>query len=637
MKRRKHHFLRLRNVFAFTTISSLLLAALLLPSGPVRTASSQGNSAQGRIIKGQPIEDLLSSGGNAGRSGPVLDEYEGPGNNNPQPGFHDNGRGGNTFVNDPCIDPPPPNTRRTVQSETEIATFDKYMVAGYNDSFGFYDNTQGLSGFAYSIDGGNKWIDGGGLPPVIPSPTLFNVPGPDRYFGDPVVVVDKTARTFTTDSNGNPLPQPITQPAGTFYFASLYSEPGNPFPGSVGTISVNRGKFLVAPPSTPETASNTRCQNHPELQGVADTNNLPKERVKWDPPSVAVPLTGPTKFDLLDKEWLYVDQATGVLYLVYVRFSGNGSGATPVELVRSFDGGRTWTPPSVVIPNSPIAFYTGSFVLTVPKAGGTRVLVFVWAREFDPITGAIVDRRIEYAISEDDGNTFGPLITIAHVPRQSTAPGWNRPRTEILNAPFAASRANDVYVTYYSGKPPGNPPQTGATSGPRPSDIFLNASHDGGLTFGPQVKVNDDVGDNSHLFPSVQVSKQGWVYVGWLDRRNDIPANELTDAWAAVSRDGGLTFGHSKLQTDVATSWRTRADSQPNFGDYNSSELINDNQFVMIWADGRFPGGTFIPATCTPTPPPGQTCPPRLASTPDTIFTITTGLGVGNDPNPNNP
>jgi hypothetical protein len=277
-------------------------------------------------------------------------------------------------------------------------------------------------------------------------------------------------------------------------------------------------------------------------------------------------------------------------------------------------------------------------------AGGTRVLVFFWARQFSLITGAVIDRRIEYAISNNDGATFGPEMLIAQVFQQSTAPGWNRPRTEILNAPFAFARGNDVYVTYYSGKPPGNPPQTGANSGPRPSDIFLNASHDGGLTFGPQVKVNDDIGQNSHLFPSVQVSKQGWVYVGWLDRRNDFSGvgpppfgNELTDAWAAVSRDGGLTFGHSKLQTDVATSWRTRADSQPNFGDYNSSELINDNQFVMIWADGRFPGGTFIPATCTPAPPPGQQCPARLAATPDVIFTIANGLGNGNDPNPNNP
>ena len=47
---------------------------------------------------------------------------------------------------------------------------------------------------------------------------------------DPVVVVDKSARTFTRDSFGNLLPTPISQPAGTFYYASLYSPPGNPAP-----------------------------------------------------------------------------------------------------------------------------------------------------------------------------------------------------------------------------------------------------------------------------------------------------------------------------------------------------------------------------------------------------------------------
>lgn len=548
------------------------------------------------------------------------------GNNNPQPGFHDNGRGGNTFVNDPCIDPPPPNRQRTVQSETTVASFGKYLVAGFNDSFGFYDNTQGLSGFSYSINGGNGWIDGGGLPPVIKSPTFFDTVGPDRYFGDPVIVVDKSARTFTKDSNGTPLAQPISQPAGTYYYASLYSPPGNPMPGSAGTVAVNRGHFQIAPPTTPESAANTRCYNHPELQGVPDNKNLPKERIVWEPPVVAVPLQGPTQADFIDKEQLWVDQGTGILYLIYVRFANDLIGSTPVELVRSLDGGRTWTPPTTVVPNEADAFNTGTYVLTVPRAGGARVLAFWWRRQFDLISGAVTNREIQYAISNDGGNTFGPQLTIAEVFRESTAPGYNRNRSEILNAVFAATRAQDVYVTYYSGKAPGNPPANGVPSGPRPSDIFLNASHDGGTTFGQQVKVNDDNGQNVHLFPGVQVSKQGWVYVGWLDRRND-PNDELTDAWAAVSKNAGLTFSKNRLQTDVATSWRVRADAQPNFGDYNTTELLNDNQFLMIFADGRFPGGTFIPATCTPAPPPGQTCPPRLSATPDSIFTIATGLG----------
>ena len=121
--------------------------------------------------------------------------------------------------------------------------------------------------------------------------------------------------------------------------------------------------------------------------------------------------------------------------------------------------------------------------------------------------------------------------------------------------------------------------------------------------------MNDDAGTTSHIFPTVQVNKNKFVFVSWNDRRND-PANELTDTWANVSHDGGLTFGRDKLQTDVATSWRVRADARPNFGDYNSSELLNDNQFVIIWADGRFIAQ-------------GQT------ATPDTIFTIANGLGVG--------
>jgi hypothetical protein len=182
-----------------------------------------------------------------------------------------------------------------------------------------------------------------------------------------------------------------------------------------------------------------------------------------------------------------------------------------------------------------------------------------------------------------------------------------------------------VYITYFSGKP-GSPQLPGTVPGDRPSDIYLSSSHDNGTTFGPPVKVNDDDGSTSHVFPTVQVNKNGFVYVSWLDRRND-PSNVLTDTWAAVSKDGGLTFSKNQLQTDVATSWYVRADARPNMGDYNSSELLNDNQFIIIWNDGRFPGGTYIPTSCNPAPAPGQQCPPAGASTPDTMFTIANGLG----------
>jgi hypothetical protein len=114
------------------------------------------------------------------------------------------------------------------------------------------------------------------------------------------------------------------------------------------------------------------------------------------------------------------------------------------------------------------------------------------------------------------------------------------------------------------------------------------------------------------VFPTVQVNKNGVVYANWLDRRMD-PSNVLTDLWANVSKDSGAAFGPDRLQTDAATGWFVRADARPNFGDYNSSDLLGFNDFVVIWADGRFP-------------PPAPT---PLAATPDTIFSIANGLGVG--------
>ena len=540
------------------------------------------------------------------------DTYTGPGNNNPQPGYHDNGRGGNTFVNDPCLDPPPPNRRRTVQSETEMATFGKYMVAGYNDSFGFYDNTQGLSGVAYSVDGGNTWVDQSGLPPVVPSHGPGpGTPGYDTYSGDPVIVVDKSARTFTKDSAGNTLTTPLTQAAGEFYYASIY------WTGEVFSLSVNRGRFVTAPPQQPESIADTRCLKDPTQYGVPNTQTLPTERISWERPSVAVEISDPG--DFLDKEWLYVNQANGELYLTYTRFGSDGS--TPLELVRSMDGGRTWTPPTVIVPNLIDTFNQA----TQAAVTSTGRLIVTWnARTFAANgSGPESDDRMEYAYSDDDGVTFTTPRVIQHVNPQGEPPGYNRNRRSILDAPYINTypHGTDVYITYFNGKTPLQQ-GGGIFTGPlaKQADIYVAYSHDNGETFTP-VKVNEDPGTTSHVFPTVQVNKNGWVFASWVDRRNDPVANELTDTWANVSHDGGLTWGHDKLQTDVATSWRVRTDARPNMGDYNSSELLNDNQFVIIWNDGRFP-------------PPAPT---PQAATPDTIFSIANGLGVGQDPNPNNP
>jgi hypothetical protein len=499
-----------------------------------------------------------------------------------------------------------------VQSETEIAVLNvpgsmgKKMVAGYNDSWGFYDREEGLSGYAYSTNGGNTWIDGGGLPPAVRGHGPL---GPDGYFGDPVVVVHHQSQTF--------------------YFASIYQSPAGYF-----TLSVNRGRFLDAPPQDIESTSNTRCLNRPEEHGIPDPPERQTERMIWEAPVQAVlpPNLGPNNTDFLDKEWLYVDQGSGTLYVTYTRFTAEGE--TPIEIVRcircanspTFTTGM-FTPPTVIVPNELDEFNQATEAFTTPTG---RVIVTWHARSFPAPSFVEREQRIEYAYSDGDAapGTFTPELLVTRVNPQGEPPGYNRLRPTILNAPFiVVDRGSDdgvhtaqergrpgfgnVYITYFNGKTPFPGPFTAA------ADIFLSTSTNNGTTFGPPVKVNDDNTNTVHVFPSVQANKHGDVYVTWIDRRQDPAANVFNDTYAAVSKNFGATFGHNKLQTDVSTSWFTRADARPNYGDYNSSELLGFNQFVIIWADGRF------------RPPGGD------SATPDAIFTIAQGLGVGNDPNPN--
>jgi hypothetical protein len=645
----------LRAVHAATLCAAMTALGGVVPAG-----------AQQTTVKGKPITELLSQGGLAVHRAMLLRaaprraaaavpgaEEEGEGDRGllteeeffasfapdatttggMKPGG--NGRYRNVFVNDPCVDPPPPRIDRTVQSETEIAVLNRVrgaeggddadddgassgrlMVAGYNDSWGFYNNTQGLSGFAYTTDGGKSWIDGGGLPPIVKTGLPAGTPGQDAYFGDPVVAVHHRSKTF--------------------YYASIYLTPAGIF-----TIAVNRGHFKVAPPQTPESRSNTRCRGNFAAFGIPDPPPAIRERIIWEPPVIAVPIVGGAADDFIDKEWLYVDQRTGELYLVYVRFGADGG--TPLELTRSRDGGRTWIGPTIIVPNLLDTFNTGLSVATTPTG---RVIVSWYARTFQtsPPFREISD-RIESAYSDNDGVTFSPPVIATGVFPQGEPPGYNRFRSQILDVTFLAvdkgkddgSRADskdeddedregrgrstygNVYLSYFDGKPF----PSGQTR--RAGDIKLSTSTNNGASWNPPVKVNDDNTITSHVFPSVQVNKRGTVFVTWVDRRLDPVNNLLTDTWGAFSNDGGRSFDRNFRISDVSTDWFVRADAQPNFGDYNSSEVVDFDRFLSIWSDGRFPEGTYNPPRCgTPpvAPPPGQLCPARRAATPDVLTAI---------------
>lgn len=607
-------------LWCFVAVAAL--AAVLLPSGPTGIASAETGDIRAVLFEGEPIDEFLSDGGMAALFGADTSSQ------GYLAGGRSNGRYADTFVNDPCLDPAPPGRDGTVQSEPEIAVLNtsgsmgKKIVAGYNDTRGFNDRNEGLSGFAYSTDGGGTWIDGGGLPPLVQGSGTPDDAGKDAYFGDPSVVVHHATQRF--------------------FYASIYKLPDGTF-----TLSVNRGTFQVAPPQGAGSVANTRCLADPTQTGVADPPQQAQERIVWGPPVVAVRPTAAVggvivdvsqSQDFLDKPWLYVDQTTGTLYLTYTRFALDGE--SPLELARCKGcalkdtvTSADWDGPFTIVPNEPDTLNQGALAVTTARpgllGGPPRVVATWFARTFvlaaAGSTGQAGNRtetqqRIRYAYSDNDGRTWSSDQTIAVVNPQLEPPGYNRGRTSgIANVPSIAvdKGADDgvftsgelsqtgfgtVYVTYFSGK-------YALPARDQQADIFVSRSTDNGTTFGPPVKVNDDPGTTSHVFPTVQVNKNGRVFVGWLDRRNDPTNNVLTDALASVSKDNGQTFGANQVESDVATSWWVRSDARPNFGDYMSSDLIGFGTLVMAWPDGRF------------RPPGGQ------AATPDTIFTIAGGLG----------
>jgi hypothetical protein len=664
---------------AWTGLLALAGALVVGRTSPAVAQGTQGFDDPNNYKNGQPLQELMSGAGfaafKATRGGvgvqfaPELDP--GPAGPNPSAGDgggdFDGGQGRrNVFVNDPCLDPPPEapfpfNFFNTVQSETEIAVLNKVgggdddddddddgdgrgsgrlMVAGYNDSRGFDDNRQGISGFSYSTDGGKLWIDASGLPPRVPSGAPVGTPGSDSYFGDPVVVVHHRTKKF--------------------YYSSIYQNAAGGF-----TLSVNRGEFRVAPRQVPvESRANTRCEGNPAAHGVPDPPALVRERIIWDPPVEAVPpviggdgMPGTDDDDFLDKEWLYVDQNTGVLYLTYTRFTPQGE--TPIELVRSFDQGQTWTPPSVIVPNLLDTFNQATMPITTTTG---RVIVTWHARTFSLVTGDETEQRIETANSDNCQTpapcTFGPPVIVEEVNPQGEPLGYNRRRFTILNAPYInVDKGRDdgvftrgerrkrgfgnVYITYFDGRtqlpqplppicpPPPNPqppgciPSTQSPGNPfaRAADILLSTSTNNGTTYNqPPAKVSDDPGNTTHVFPSVQINKQGKVFLTWIDRRKDQQNNILNDTWGEVSESRRAGRGRDVRITDVSTDWFTREDAAPDYGDYNSSEVINFVRFVSIWADGRFPPGTFVDR--------GNV---RRRATPDALFAIFRGGGGGDN------
>ena len=105
--------------------------------------------------------------------------------------------------------------------------------------------------------------------------------------------------------------------------------------------------------------------------------------------------------------------------------------------------------------------------------------------------------------------------------------------------------------------------------GKKGTDLYLSASEDQGKTFATTVKVNDDKLPGAHGMHSLAVSRDGRIYVAWLDERNVSAPKPSKHAgghhmesnrelFVASSVDGGKTFSaNRKIAADACPCCKT--------------------------------------------------------------------------------
>ena len=276
----------------------------------------------------------------------------------------------------------------------------------------------------------------------------------------------------------------------------------------------------------------------------------------WNEPVPAINhVNSVTPFE--DKPGILADNAAGSpfkgnVYLAWTRFDVYGSHDpechTQIYFSRSTDGGKTFSMPFRISDTGGDCIDSDNTVEgAVPAVGSKGEVYVVWA---GPL-GLVFDK------STDGGLTFGKDKVIGQMPG-----GWDFPMPGL-------DRANGMPVTGVD-----------LSAGPRRGtlyvnwiderngdlDVFVASSSDGGETWSPPVRVNDDPLRNgkAQFFTWMAVDPvDGSVNTVFYDRRDT--QGTLTRLTMARSTDGGHSFVNHKIDQEPFA-----CNDKVFFGDYSS-------------------------------------------------------------------
>ncbi|MGH2618733.1 MAG: hypothetical protein ACRDJC_26190, partial [Thermomicrobiales bacterium] len=349
---------------------------------------------------------------------------------------------------------------------------------------------------------------------------------------------------------------------------------------------------------------------------------------------------GEVAAQFLDKPWIAIgpdpaDPERDIIFVAYTEFLTRYTTLyadelpfltspiteTTIRLVRSTDGGDTWSDPIGVSPTvfqaqgaseegaggasaaseetddeitqqtqqeGPVVAAESDQTVQGPQpavmADGTVVVAYL-DTTLDGVQEGLA--RIMVTLSDDGGRTFsepvqaGVFREIHFRPRNSFFRWWGAAFPQLTVGPN-----NEIYIAV-TAKPGDKPTDDG--------DIYLLRSLDKGVTWDPPLRVNTDDTDRIQFFPAIDVGPDGTLHAMWGDMRDD-PQEARYHIYYSVSEDQGSTWGFVDEQIGLNTPDTRVTDFASNslkgfpggrfLGDYFAL-AASDEDVYLVWADTR--------------------------------------------------